>query len=253
MEASARVLTPFLAATADALAVLSPDRLSDRAVPDAAAAVLLAADPSSAPVTHLGLRLFWTFVLLVVLALAYLGMHRGWLARARRQADLPALPVPTDDDDTDLLGEPLPAMYLGAATHGDWLDRIAARGLGSRSGADLAACEAGLLLARDSRPTLLMPWSRIRGVRFDDAIANRWVGGGHVLVITWRHGDRDLDLGLRPDRDDATDALLAEIIRRGVPVGGDLRPIEALDTDAAPAAAPGQPVAPTRTPTEEPA
>src|SRR5206468_943624 len=54
-------------------------------------------DQHSAPVTHIGQRILWTIVTLVVLAGIYILMWRGWKKRQARQADVePLNAVPED-------------------------------------------------------------------------------------------------------------------------------------------------------------
>ena len=169
---------------------------------------MIAAARESAPVTDLGERLFWTAVCAVLLVgLGWL-MRRGWRRRVARQADVPPLPpVPP------ALGTPRAAaevVYVVTTTAGDWLDRIAARGLGVRSRAALEVHPGGVLLERDGAPALWIPAQRIRGARLDRGMAGKFTEEGGLVVVTWTHGDRVLDTGLRAlDRDRHADLLAA--------------------------------------------
>jgi hypothetical protein len=137
----------------------------------------------------------WPSVLILaaVLALAYVGMWRGWHHRVRRH-DVPALtPVPDD------AGEPRLAAagrYIGTTVSGDWLDRVLAQGLGTRGECRLELTDAGLDVLRD-RGSFRIPASQLRGARHDQGIAGKVVPPHGLLVVTWAHGDLLLDTGFR--------------------------------------------------------
>jgi hypothetical protein len=132
-------------------------------------------------------------ILFGVLALAYLGMWRGWRRRARRHDVPPLVEVP---------GEPVAAVlqgsgrYFGTTTAGDWLDRVVARRLGSRSPCELALGDAGVDVVRPAG-SFRIPASALRGARLARGIAGKVVPPHGVLVLTWQHGDLLLDSGFR--------------------------------------------------------
>ncbi len=141
-------------------------------------------------------------VLFVLLGVA--GMARGWRNKGRRQADLPGLPaVPTG------LGEPLvddvEGVYVATTSAGDWLDRIVVHGLGVRSNAHVTVARPGVLLAREGAPDVFLPAERLTGVQLAKGMAGTVVEDDGLVVLTWRHGDRQLATGFRPryaaDRD----------------------------------------------------
>lgn len=142
-------------------------------------------------------RLLATLPLVALLALAYVGLWRGWRHRAARQADLPALPAVPDDAPGEPLAGPAAGVYLGSSTAGDWLDRIVARGLGRRGRAEVTVGAAGVLVDRDGEPALWLPVGSLRGVRLDRAAAGRVVETDGIVVLTWQHGQRLLESGLR--------------------------------------------------------
>jgi hypothetical protein len=133
-------------------------------------------------------------ILLALLVLAYLGMWRGWRRRARKH-DLPPL-VPIPD------GEVAPAKlqaggrYFGTTVSGDWLDRVVARGLGTRSVCRLSLSDDALDVAR-AAGSFRIPAAALRGARHDQGIAGKVVPPHGVLVVTWQHGDLTLDTGFR--------------------------------------------------------
>jgi hypothetical protein len=134
-------------------------------------------------------------ILFAVLALAYLGMWRGWRRRERKH-DLPPL-VPTP-----AVAELPPAKlqagarYFGTTVNGDWLDRVVARGLGARSSARLSLSGEGLDVIRVAG-SFRIPAGALRGARHDQGIAGKVVPPHGVLVVTWQHGDLTLDTGFR--------------------------------------------------------
>jgi hypothetical protein len=139
----------------------------------------------------------WLPLLIVfgVLLLAYFGMWRGWRRRARRH-HLPPLvdvPAPPDRPAAQLEAE---ARYFGTTVSGDWLDRVVARGLGTRSSCLLSLSGDGLDVLRVAGP-FRIPADALRGARHDLGIAGKVVPPHGVLVVTWEHGDYLLDTGFR--------------------------------------------------------
>ncbi|HEY5184033.1 MAG TPA: hypothetical protein VIM19_03810 [Actinomycetes bacterium] len=141
-------------------------------------------------------------VLFVLLGVA--GMAWGWRNKGRRQADLPGLPaVPAG------LGEPLvddvEGVYVATTSAGDWLDRIVVHGLGVRSNARVTVAPPGVLLAREGAPDVFVPAELLTGVQLAKGMAGTVVEDDGLVVLTWRHGDRQLATGFRPryaaDRD----------------------------------------------------
>lgn len=174
--------------------------------------VTQAAGKHSAQVTDLGDRLLWVVVLLALIALVYWLMWRAWHKRAARQSDLPELPqipeglgTPAHPSPTTLDGggePPLLTMsgrYHASTTAGDWLDRIAARGLGTRSLVELTLTEQGVAVRRPAATDFFIPAQALRGARLDKGIAGKVVPEGGLLVITWQHGDRLIDSGFRSE------------------------------------------------------
>jgi hypothetical protein len=163
----------------------------------------------SAPVTDLGERLFWTAVCALILIGIIALMWRGWRRRIARQGDLPPLPAlppalaaPTTEAEV---------LYVVTTTAGDWLDRIAARGLGVRSRAALEVYRTGVLIDRDGAPAVWIPAGRVRGARLDRGMAGKFTEEGGLVVVTWAHGDRVLDTGMRAIERDRHGELVAAI------------------------------------------
>ncbi|MCF1509949.1 PH-like domain-containing protein [Streptomyces glomeratus] len=160
--------------------------------------ILLAAGKKSAEVTDWAARIGWLVGLALFVALVYWLMREGWKWRATLQSDLPELPTaPTDAGPAKLN---MSGRYHGSTTAGQWLDRIVAHGLGTRSRAELTLTDAGLDVVRPGATDFFVPAERLRGARLDKGIAGKVLTEGGLLVVTWEHGDKLLDSGFRSDR-----------------------------------------------------
>jgi hypothetical protein len=139
----------------------------------------------------------WVPVLILfgLLLLAYLAMWRGWRRRGRKH-DLP----PLVEVSADRAGSVLRAdgRYFGTTTSGRWLDRVVARGLGTRSTCRLTLSGAGLDVERPAA-SFRVPAAAMRAARRDRGIAGKVMPPDGVLVVTWQHGDHLLDTGFRLD------------------------------------------------------
>ncbi len=146
-------------------------------------------------------------ILVVLLALAYLGMWLGWRKRARKHDLPPLVPAPAV---AELPAAKLEAgaRYFGTTVSGDWLDRVVAQGLGPRSMVRLRLSTEGLDVIRVGG-SFRIPVEALRGARQDQGIAGKVVPPQGVLVVTWKHGDLVLDSGFRleppPDRPRVSD------------------------------------------------
>ncbi|MEV7379508.1 hypothetical protein [Streptomyces lydicus] len=176
----------------------------------------LAEAQKSAPVTDWAARIGWVVGLLVFIAFVYWLMRQGWKWRGTLQGDLPELPsAPADAGEPRLTAGPSPATtpsgggkppltmsgrYHGSTTAGQWLDRIVARGLGTRSRVELTLTDQGLDVVRPGAASFFVPAAALRGARLDKGIAGKVLTEGGLLIVTWRHGDREIDSGFRSDR-----------------------------------------------------
>jgi hypothetical protein len=145
---------------------------------------------------------------LAVLAGCYLLMWRGWRNRQHRQAGIAAPPQPPVDFTAT---ESVEGVYVATTTGGDWLDRIAVHGLGVRSESTVEVGAEGVVFRP---PGFFVPAARLVAVRTDKAIAGKVASG--LLIVTWRHGDRELDTGFRP-RHTADVARLSRAIDALIP------------------------------------
>ncbi|WP_030420860.1 hypothetical protein VM636_25190 [Streptomyces sp. SCSIO 75703] len=160
--------------------------------------ILLAAEKESAQVTDWAARIGWVVGLGLFVALVYWLMREGWKWRGTLQGDLPELPTAPDAPGPVRLT--MSGRYHGSTTAGQWLDRIVARGLGTRSRAELTLTDAGLEVARPGAEDFFVPAARLRGARLDKGIAGKVLTEGGLLVVTWEHGGRLIDSGFRFDR-----------------------------------------------------
>ncbi|MEV1067484.1 hypothetical protein [Streptomyces sp. NPDC050263] len=161
------------------------------------AALLLAAEKESAEVTDWAARLGWVVGLGLFVALVYWLMREGWKWRGTLQGDLPDLSTAPDDLGPVRLS--MSGRYHGSTTAGQWLDRIVAHGLGTRSRVELTLTDAGLDVVRPGAADFFVPVAALREARLDKGIAGKVLTEGGLLVVTWAHGDKLLDSGFRSD------------------------------------------------------
>ncbi|WP_328539847.1 PH-like domain-containing protein [Streptomyces sp. NBC_00344] len=169
----------------------------------------LAAEQKSAQVTDWAGRIGWIIGLLLVITLVYWLMREGWKWRGTLQGDLPELPAAPAEPGAATLT--MSGRYHGSTTAGQWLDRIVARGLGTRSRADVTLTDAGVDVVRPGANDFFIPAAQLRGARLDKGIAGKVLTEGGLLIITWQHGDRLIDSGFRSDHS-AGQAAWAEAI-----------------------------------------
>ncbi|AJC59766.1 hypothetical protein [Streptomyces sp. 769] len=158
----------------------------------------VAAAPHSAPVTDWAGRIAWVVGLLVFVVFVYWLMRQGWKWRGTLQGDLPELPTAPDDAAEPRLT--LSGRYHGSTTAGQWLDRIVARDLGTRSKAELTLTEQGLDVVRPGATDFFVPAAALRGARLEAGIAGKVLPEGGLLVVTWEHGGKQIDSGFRSDQ-----------------------------------------------------
>jgi hypothetical protein len=114
--------------------------------------------------------------------------------------------------------DPVEGVYVGTTVAGDWLDRVVVHGLGRRSPAQVEVAGAGVLVGRAPESDLFVPARALLDARLDRALGGRVVEPGGLVVVTWEHGGRRLDTGVRPRR--AVDAArlrdaVAGLVRHG--------------------------------------
>ncbi|WP_330236855.1 PH-like domain-containing protein [Streptomyces sp. NBC_00566] len=157
----------------------------------------LADEKKSAAVTDWAARAGWLVGLALFVALVYWLMREGWKWRGTLQSDLPELPEVPQDPGPAILT--MSGRYHGSTTAGQWLDRIVAHGLGSRSRAELTLTDAGLVVERPGACDFFVPVEALRGARLDKGIAGKVLTEGGLLVVTWAHGEKLIDSGFRSE------------------------------------------------------
>ncbi|MET9088480.1 hypothetical protein ABZX77_42500 [Streptomyces sp. NPDC004237] len=159
--------------------------------------ILLADEKKPAAVTDWAARIGWLVGLALFVALVYWLMREGWKWRGTLQGDLPELPTAPDEPGEAKLT--MSGRYHGSTTAGQWLDRIVARGLGSRSRVELTLTDAGLDVVRPGATDFFIPAAALREALLGKGIAGKVLTEGGLLVVTWQHGDRLIDSGFRSD------------------------------------------------------
>ncbi|MFG2787856.1 hypothetical protein [Streptomyces sp. NPDC048419] len=160
----------------------------------------LADGKKSAEVTDWAARVGWLVGLVLFIALVYWLMREGWKWRGTLQGDLPELPsAPDEPGEARLTLLSTSGRYHGSTTAGQWLDRIVARGLGTRSRVELSLTDAGLDVVRPGAADFFIPLAQLREARLDKGIAGKVLTEGGLLVVTWQHGERLIDSGFRSD------------------------------------------------------
>ncbi|MEU3480458.1 hypothetical protein ACI2LO_14160 [Streptomyces sp. NPDC033754] len=157
-----------------------------------------AAEPKSAEVTDWAGRIGWVAGLLLFITLVYWLMRQGWKWRGSLQSDLPELPTAPEAPGEARLT--LGGRYHGSTTAGQWLDRIVAHGLGTRSRVELTLTDAGIAVVRPGANDFFIPADALREARLDKGIAGKVLAEGGLLIVTWAHGGKLLDSGFRSDR-----------------------------------------------------
>ncbi len=167
--------------------------------------LLLAAEQQE--VTQWPQRLLLTALVVVVTALAIWGMWRSWHKRAAI-----ALPVESPPQgftaDTEIVGR-----YIGTAPAADWMQRVAANGMGAPGNAIANLAEAGVLLTREGEPDLFIGADQISEVEIGRGVAGQVAEKDGIVIWHWRAGDTALQSGFRPDAPEDV-ARLAHVSQR---------------------------------------
>lgn len=174
-------------------------------------AVLIADEiTEQAPITQWPVRLALVAVVLAVIALAIWAMWRNWNKRISRQ-DWVVLPdVPTGFvADATYLGR-----YVASVRTEDWLDRIAAAGLGMPGEASIAIGKTGILITRVGEPTLFLSNAALVEVTTARGIAQEVYERDGVVALTWQSGTGQVTTGLRMADPQDQLALVAAIQNR---------------------------------------
>jgi len=144
--------------------------------------------------------------MLAVVAVVFGLLAAGWRSRLRRQSDVAPLPqVPAEPGAATAAAD---GQYVASTTARDWLDRIAAHGLGIRTDAELSVHPQGVLIDRSGAAPVFIPAGDLTGVRLESGMAGKFVEKDGLLVLSWKLGARELDTGFRTRRADDKTTLL---------------------------------------------
>lgn len=152
-----------------------------------------------------------TVALLALLAWA-------WWRRSRRDSAL-AAPFGEAPADAAIRGAHQ-VLYVATTSHGEPLERLAIRGLGFRSRADLTITDAGVALDLTGQPRLFLPTERIVEVARATVAIDRVVERDGLVRLTWRLDDTVVDSYIRPT-DASSRAVSDEIGALLTPTGTD--------------------------------
>lgn len=134
----------------------------------------------------------------------------AWRRRTRRDSGLRA-PVADVPASATLIAE-YPSLYVATTRHGQPLERLAIRGLGFRSKADVRVTDAGVALDLTGQPTMLLEPSRITDVAQSTVAIDRVVERDGLVCVSWRTDDGTVvDSYLRPQ--DSSARALTDAIR----------------------------------------
>ncbi len=160
----------------------------------------------------LAVTIAFTAALLAVLAWA-------WWRRMRRDSGLSA-PVGEVPVEAAALSRH-EALYVATTRHGEPLERLAIRGLGFRSRADLTVTSAGVALDLTGQPRFFIPTEQIVDVAQATVAIDRVVERDGLVRIAWRRdGQTVVDSYLRP-QDASARAVADEIGALLTPTGTD--------------------------------
>lgn len=142
-------------------------------------------------------------VMLVALGLVYALLYAAWLRKRRRNASAAiaverhrsqdgAAPAPAlREDRTHALV--VEGTYVSTTTAESRLERVAVAGLGNRSRATLTVDRGNpdelVRIDRQGESTVVVPRSRLLGVRRDRGMAGKFLGANRLVVLQWRADD----------------------------------------------------------------
>ncbi|MET0736238.1 MAG: hypothetical protein ABWY55_11445 [Microbacterium sp.] len=149
-------------------------------------------------------------LIIVVVAVALIGLLAwAWLRRVRRDAGLhaPVGEAPAGARELAVFR----GFYVATTRHDEPLERLAIRGLGFRSRADVTVTDAGVALDLTGQPRIFLSTARIADVGQSTVAIDRVVEKGGLARVAWRLDDGTIvDSYLRPQ--DASARALADAV-----------------------------------------
>lgn len=155
---------------------------------------------------------FWAYTggLVALTVVILLAMRRGWRGRQERTAnavgELPTAPVSLGTART----APFDGVYVGTTLAGEWLERIAGQGLGSRASGTVQLYDAGIVVVRQGTSDVYIPLERLDGARFDRGVAGKVGDPERLVVVTW-HLEVPVDSGILLRHPEQAKELVAAI------------------------------------------
>lgn len=140
--------------------------------------------------THLSERLLLTCAMIVVIAIFYALMARGWRRQQRNQTHIAEPPS---------VGESTPrfrGIYASTTLAGAPLKRLVVHGLGTRSKVGIGISPEQIDLHRTGARSFAIPRADLVGVSRASGIAGKVVGAERLILLTWMLGGVEVDTGL---------------------------------------------------------
>lgn len=150
-------------------------------------------------------------VITIVIAVALIGLGVwAWRRRTRRDGSI-AAPFGEAPEAARTIAE-LPVLYVATTKHGEPLERLAVKGLGFRSRADVTVTDAGLAIDLTGQPRVFIPVGRIDDVSQATVAIDRVVERDGLTRLSWRpDAGPVIDSYFRPQ--DASARALADAVR----------------------------------------
>lgn len=155
-------------------------------------------------------------LMIAVAVVALAGLAWSWRRRTRRDAGFSA-PVGELPSNAHVLAR-FSGLYVATTRHDEPLERLAIRGLGFRSRADITVADAGVVLDLPGQPRMLLPADDLVDTAQATVAIDRVVERDGLARVSWRiERDTVVDTYLRPQ--DASARALVDAIRPLVKTG----------------------------------
>ena len=121
---------------------------------------------------------------------------RAWKSRAARQNSL----FPSPPEKLVAKGEPLvieDAFYVATTFANNFLERIAAHGLGARGFSQIQVFAEGVLISRIGERDLAIIGDDLISVSYSQVAIDKAVESDGLMVVNWRAGETSLSTHLR--------------------------------------------------------
>lgn len=130
-------------------------------------------------------RLWGAGVAVLLVAIVFILMWRGWQRRVRRDATRVSISDQLEFDLGDILGS-WEGLYVSTSERLNVLERIAAPGLAFRAQARIVLAERGLVFDLRGEKQTVIPLTHVDGVATTQLTIDKVVERGGLTVIDWR-------------------------------------------------------------------